>query len=107
MNVTGPFTYCIANQIINEFNNRRLACHFFEVFKIPLLLLNHLHVRHITDDVVKLVITLLFTEGIAGLAYIFVQAYDNLNVHPSLSFGIFDDKEVGGSACRHNQGFAL
>ena len=105
MNVTGPLTYRVTNQIIDKFDNGRLACHFFEVIRLFLLVLDNLNVCHIIYDIINVEIDSFVIEGLADIIYIFIQAYDCLGFHLSLPFNVFDNEKVGGTTCRHNEDF--
>ena len=50
MDVTGTLTHRITNQIIDELNNRRLACHFFKVFRIFPFVLNNMVMLALAHD---------------------------------------------------------
>ena len=106
MNVTGALTYRIADQVIDELDNGRLARHFLEVFGLLLLVPNDLNIRHIADDVVNVVIDSFIIESGADFVYILFEAHDGLGVHLNLSLDVFDDEQVGRTACRHDQRFA-
>jgi len=108
MNVAGAFADGVADEVVDEFDDGRLSRHRLEVFRIVLLILNHLDFRHVVDDVVQVGVGfLLHLERLTDGVDVVGAAHHDPDVHSGLALDILNGKDVRRLTGGHQQGILL
>jgi hypothetical protein len=85
----------VAEQVIDEFDDRRFTGAFFEVFDVLVAVLYQLDVVQVADELIDVVIEFALVEGVADLFNVLFQADHHIHRQSRLAFDVVNGKDIG------------